>query len=150
MLLYIQENKSIFKNKRILELGAGLGLPTKFINLACDPIQAVASDIDIVADQTMFLAWDEPDKEHVHKYDVIIASDCIYRYTHESLFKAINYYMNENGRFIVINAKREGLDDFMYACEEAFENTSMSNVTLEYNNKYKIDLTIISNICELL
>ena len=159
MILYIQKNnKKNFENKKILELGAGIALPSIFLSKISEKI--VSSDFDISITNVNIqknncnnidvkqIIWSELDEEIIgnEKYDIIIASDCIYRNTYKILLNTIKKFMKQNGKLIISNAYRESLDDFIYGLLEIDSNVKIIEQKLYYNDIYYIDLFIIENI----
>lgn len=160
MLYLITKSRHIFEGKRVLELGAGLGIPSMYVSQFCNPLSVTASDEDIENLQDSISAnnqfnntrlnitqvdWNDSPSHRI-KYDVIIVSDCVYRSTQKSLFHAISSLLEDDGKFIVCNPDREGLDDFLYAMQEAYDNTSISQLQLIYNKDYVSHLVTTQNI----
>jgi len=157
LLLFIEENKELFHQKRVLELGAGIGLPSMFIAKACNPASVVATDMEdvtlalnIIGNRLqdkisiVLLDWDAlddlddlDDYDDANKFDVIIASDCIYRENQGSFMKAVKRFLAPNRKLVVFNAERDGLDECIYALQEMSNDLEIETVSLKYNGEYE-------------
>lgn len=154
MLLYIENNKDLFINKKILELGSGLGLPGMHLARICSKNRVTLSDIEntVTHDSlyvnnmanydninNCFIDWNNSDK-HNEKYDIIIASDCVYRNTQGIFVDTIKNLLKNDGMLIMFNADRDGIDEFEYSCKELFENIIIETKKLILNDHYFIEL----------
>ena len=151
MIIYADKNKNLFKDKRILELGCGIGLPGMYIAANFSPKIVVLSDreIDTINLDNMKelhnikikqIEWDVPQEQNFEEFDIVIASDCIYRYTQDSFLKALKTFTSES--FIIINPYRECFDEFIYKLQEIYD-ISIDEVELCFNDTYVTRLTII-------
>lgn len=152
MLLYIENNKKLFDCKDILELGSGLGLPGMHLARVCGG-SVTLSDIEanvthdslyinnmIGCVDNCFIDWNNS-AQHTGKYDVIIASDCIYRNTQGIFVETIKNLLKNDGTLIMFNAIRDGIDEFEYSLQELFDtNLVMETKKLIFNNHYFIEL----------
>lgn len=159
MLLYIESNKHRFEDKSILELGCGIGLPGIHIANACQPHKVTLSDLDVSVTHKCLLAngsyelgnievrqldWNAIDNTS-DKYDIIIASDCIYRTNGKAFVNALTKLIKEKGRFVIFNAVREGIDEILYMMQEHYEVT-IKEIELCLDNTYVIKLLMI--VCD--
>lgn len=163
MMLFIDTHKDYFKDKKILELGSGIGLPAMHIAKTCTPKFVTMSDQDSYITKTSsdlngmfelantevkYIDWDNiSDIVEEDKYDVIIASDCVYRNTQQAFLQTIKTHLKNNGLFIFINAYRDGLDEFIYSLQEeyAVSHEEISLVFTESDKKevYSINLSFV-------
>ncbi len=163
MMIFIDTHKDYFKDKKILELGSGLGLPAMHISKTCGPQFVTLSDIDshiTISSSNLNGVFEMANTEIKHidwydnqyvsdknKYDVIIASDCVYRNTQNAFLQTIKKNLKDNGIFLFINAYREGLDDFIYSLQELYDVTSeeieLRFTESENNNTYSIKLSFV-------
>jgi predicted nicotinamide N-methyase len=162
MILFIDTHKDYFRDKKVLELGSGIGLPAMHIAKTCTPTFVTMSDKDACITQTSsnsngmfelsntevkYIDWYDNINEN-EKYDVIIASDCVYRNTQNAFLQTIKKYLKDDGIFIFINAYRDGLDDFIYSLQELYA-VSIEELELEFtnssnnNNTYSIKLAFV-------
>ncbi len=117
---FILENKNIFKNKTILELGCGMGLTTMALSLT-NPGQIIATDYEQQAlDSTKknfdlnnisqlpsfrLLDWREP--ELTKKYKIIVASDVAYEERFfQPLIDLFKNYLEPKGEIILAEPNR--------------------------------------------
>lgn len=140
MILWIQSNKELFAGKHVLELGAGIGLPSKYIREICVGTHVTESDCDVYGKK--HIDWMELDPHDTDVYDIVIASDCCYRDTWRPLVDTIGKYLDpQNGMMVVFNADRNGIDDMEYAFMEMFGDAlSATDCVLTYNQSYQTNL----------
>lgn len=158
LALILNLNKNIFNNKKILELGAGVGLLSMYISNISKSSIINASDYDISITNYNILQnkfnnynnisinkidWYNLDDNDNEKYDIIIACDCVYRTTYKSLLETIKKYLKPYGKLFISNADRENVDEFIYGLQEFDENIKVVKERLYYNDKYYIDINII-------
>ncbi len=161
MILFIDTHKDYFKDKKVLELGSGIGLPAMHIAKTCTPSFVTMSDKDASITQTSsnsngifelcntevkYIDWYN-NQNNNEKYDVIIASDCVYRNTQDAFLQTIKNYLKDDGIFIFINAYRDGLDDFIYSLQELYavstEELELVFTNSTNNNTYSIKLAFV-------
>lgn len=163
MLLFADTHKDYFKDKKVLELGSGIGLPAMHIAKTCCPKHVSLSDIDSYITQhssnlnglfelgnteVKNIDWDDlPYVPESEKYDIIIATDCIYRNSQNAFFRTVQRFLKSDGIFILANAYRDGLDDFIYSLEELY-NVSCEEIELcldesQKNELYSIKLSFL-------
>ncbi len=140
---FILENKNIFKNKTILELGCGMGLTTMALSLT-NPGQIIATDYEQQAlDSTKknfdlnyisqlpsfrLLDWREP--ELTKKYKIIVASDVAYEERFfQPLIDLFKNYLEPKGEIILAEPNRTiaktffgklALSGFNYTTKDTF------------------------------
>ncbi len=140
---FILENKNIFKNKTILELGCGMGLTTMALSLT-NPGQIIATDYEQQAlDSTKknfdlnyisqlpsfrLLDWREP--ELTKKYKIIVASDVAYEERFfQPLIDLFKNYLEPKGEIILAEPNRTiaktffgklALSGFNYTAKDTF------------------------------
>jgi SAM-dependent methyltransferase len=84
-------------------------------------------------------------QDDTDKYDVVIASDCVYRNTGSDLAKAIKKYLAPGGALIVLNPYRDGWDEFAYSMLEWGEGRAqVGEETIVYNNEYFARLGLLT------
>ncbi len=153
MLLNIERLRHIFTGKTVIELGAGLGIPC--MHAAHYAKSVTLSDVDI--DVTLisasvndfygnvtarYINWDDMNEQHLERYDIVVACDCIYRTTKKPFLNVVQQLLNSGGCFLMCNAIREGLDEFIYAMEEQYRVT-VEQQTLIYNDEYECELVFV-------
>jgi predicted O-methyltransferase YrrM len=138
MLLFVDVNLGLFEGKRVLELGAGLGLAGIHAATAGSPSLVVLTDADTsvlsasVAQATAAsrrdkrcepgrmlvkqLDFDEP-SSGLGVFDIVLASDCIYRGNIDAFFRCVLAHLAEDGLFVMFNALRPSSQDAMYAAQ---------------------------------
>ena len=160
LLLYVEENKAAFAGKRVLELGSGVGLPSMYIAKTCGPASVTATDADYVtlalnvernelqdAIHVMKLDWEDVQVTYAcDTYDVLVASDCVYRDNHRAFMTAVRRLLSRNGKLVMFNAERDGLDECIYALQEVCQDVHVDEVTLCYNHEYKTK--IVRVVCQ--
>jgi 2-polyprenyl-3-methyl-5-hydroxy-6-metoxy-1,4-benzoquinol methylase len=154
LLIFQKYDKKYFENKKILELGCGLGLPSIYLSKYSNNITASDNNIDIILNsinyndisniKTIFIDWDKINICN-NKYDIIIICDCIYKENYNNILNAIKNLLTDNGKIFIINPERLHWDDFVYGLLEYNDNIKLDDIKLFYNDKYYIDLHYISN-----
>jgi 2-polyprenyl-3-methyl-5-hydroxy-6-metoxy-1,4-benzoquinol methylase len=136
MIPWLIQNKEILKGKKILELGAGVGI-CGIVAASFSPLDVTISDhdteiIDLISrniernttqmpirPKAKMMEWCDDEKKET--YDVIIASDCIYKSTADSFLSAVFRHLEINGQLFLINppeTSRPGVDQVIYALQE--------------------------------
>lgn len=146
-VILLKDKINMLAGSSVLELGAGSGLPSRF--LAKSGFDVTASDCDVpdlgVEIKTQRICWDDLSGNDGARYDVIIASDCIYKTTYkDGLLDAIARYKKE--KILVVNPFRDGVDQVGYALQEMFDGLRVEERRLHLNGKYYIDLCVMTNI----
>jgi phospholipid N-methyltransferase len=144
--LWITHNIDVFKNKKVLELGCGVGLCGLTVSVCCqarslrltdcntglfdgikENIERNCKNIRVIPNIQAY-DWNEASivREVSYEpmqggYDVIIASDCFCDDTKDILLNAIFNNLNINGTLVMSNSSvlgSQGLDKFIYALQE--------------------------------
>lgn len=140
---YLKNSESL----KILEIGAGIALTSQYLQSAYPLCHVTVSDLDtdILPEclNTKCIDWDNLDSMDTEKYDVVIASDCIYRNTMHGVLDCVIKYLKPQGKVFVVNALRESVDEFGYAITEYVDNCEFTNIRLIYNNEYYTDLIAV-------
>jgi predicted nicotinamide N-methyase len=151
MLAWLTQNAEAFEGKRVMEMGCGIGLCSLGLSLITDATtlivgsdykQALADTFEknvglnnLDSSKTAFklLDWaadcnDGNDCNDCNDgndaFDVIIATDCIYKSTAELFKQAVFKHLAPNGTLIFMNpygASRPGVDTFIYSLAECGE-----------------------------
>lgn len=144
MLAWITENAHVFVGKKVMEMGCGIGLCSLGLSsmirdtsiTASDCYSALAETFDknvelngIDKSNTSFklMDWDataDAQVENTGEYDIIIATDCIYKSTADSFKQAALKHLAPNGKLFMINpfgVSRPGVDTFVYSLAECGE-----------------------------
>jgi hypothetical protein len=157
MILFIQKYSEQFKNKSILELGAGIALPSIYLSNYSNNITVSDIDLNVCSNsiilnhvdtiiKTKYISWSNLDISDTDTYDIIIACDCIYRNTSESLLETIKKYSHNKTTLYLYNAIRNSdCDEFIYALQELYSNITYNIKYLYYNNLFYIKLFEIQN-----
>jgi predicted nicotinamide N-methyase len=127
---YIYKNQHLFKNKKTLEIGSGLSLPS-FV-LAKLGHEVVASDFhrDVPSFLNENFTNNEVDfnflnlnwriqNENIKKFDFVIGSDILYEGRHPfEVCQALVKYLAPNGRIILSDPGRTYIQKFVSAMNE--------------------------------
>ncbi len=126
-----------FKNKRILEVGCGIGLSSLILNhlnadiTATDYHPEAENFLDINTQlnkdsEIPFVrtSWSDEFIENLGKFDIIIGSDLLYERDHsELLSQFINAHANSNCKVILVNPNRghqakftAKMEDYGFSC----------------------------------
>lgn len=168
---WILHNNHIFDNKRVIELGSGIGLSGLVVaslwqktvreikltdkykslcNLLKINTELNANTLTIIPRIQKF-DWACCNKDNYTsydgiqgEYDIIIASDCIYHNTKEIFKKVVLKNLRVGGIFVMANPpeiSRSGIDDFIYSIGEYGEIEVKT--TYIYLHTYKKEILII-------
>ncbi|MGE0050861.1 MAG: methyltransferase [Arcobacter sp.] len=121
-----------FKNKKILEVGCGIGLSSLVLNrlnadiTATDYHPEAENFLDINTqlnqdDEIPFVrtSWSDKFTEKLGKFDLIIGSDLLYERNHAELLSAfINAHANQKCKVILVNPNRGHQRKFTNKMEE--------------------------------
>lgn len=127
---YIIRNAESFAGKTVIELGAGLGISGLFAGCGTAAAEVVLSDGDpVVLDRlhfnvelnqrqgslgstdvnVQFLAWEDNRPFDGKKFDIVIASDCIYDYDmHSRFLSAVRKLLKPSGHAVIVAPPRQG------------------------------------------
>lgn len=142
---FILKNPHIFRKKKCLDLGCGLGVVSMALKLA----QAIVYSQDIIFNSLIFLKknfymnkiphpiciqgdWRYPCFKR-NSLDIIVASDILYeKRFHMPILKFVIYTLKEHGTVYLTTPKREGAFDFFkYA-----KNYNLNSYLLKKNSIY--------------
>jgi protein-L-isoaspartate O-methyltransferase len=157
MTMYVDEHKALFQGIKVLELGAGLGIPSMHIYNVGKPSKLVISDTDsqMTGESLRLNKMDVPvvnidwedslqNQPAENKFDIIIASDCIYRNTWKPFLSTAMSHLNKGGTLIIYNGIRgDDMDEFYYALEESFDIEENESQNLIFNDEYIVNLSFI-------
>jgi len=144
---WIALNADVFKNKVVLELGAGCGLPS-FVSSVIAKKVICTDYLPMVLDNLEYnvelnkknlnnnltihkLDWQSKFEEYgIGEIDIIIGSEITYRLEHPKiLINVLNFFLNKNACFYLILAKdREGFTEFQELLKQ--NNFSCSEITI--------------------
>lgn len=147
MSAWLLKNHSVHQNNRVLEFGCGIGLPS----LVLSSVKSSSASLVVASDYlvTLGCAYDENisinkqvlqvpthyecidwnlcianDFKPDEQYDVIIATDCIYKSTAQLFKNTVLKFLRPGGKLIFINpleTSRPGVDSFIYSLAEMGE-----------------------------
>ncbi|WCJ32619.1 Calmodulin-lysine N-methyltransferase [Euphorbia peplus] len=146
---------SMFRSKRVIELGAGYGLAGLVIAATTEALEVIISDgnpqvVDYIQRnveanagifghtkvKSMTLHWDDEVSNISNSFDVIVASDCtFFKDFHNSLASTVKVLLRNNGNSeaIFFGPKRgDSLDKFLQKIEE---NGMCFSITEEYDSE---------------
>jgi predicted nicotinamide N-methyase len=144
---YIESNEDEFADKRVLELGCGLGLAgitaglvgskvmfTDYVPQALEFTEKNALLNNIKDDdfRTSILDWDHPAIQE--QFDVIFGSEIVYDYFfHGSLIRLLKRILKPNGRVLIADRKRLCVSRFIgrmiaagFDCSEMIDRVVLS------------------------
>lgn len=158
---WIVRYKDMFKGKRVLELGCGVGLCGLSIAVSTCPRALTLTDCDktlfnVLKQNTEYnslgmrtipsiqhVDWNNPNIQG--SYDIIIASDCLYHNTKDVLLGTILCNLDIDGKLIMANPpewSRPGFDEFIYALKE-YGEVSIERVKLTMNKQYTKEIWML-------
>jgi len=166
MLSYLSTNPIPSQTMRVLEVGCGVALNS--LHLASKGHSSiVASDYkqtigfafsenqqlnNIVNGQYQVLDWHQCCYETydptttIGKYDLIIATDCIYKSTAPMFFEVIKHHLSKDGsKLLLINPmenSRPGVDQFIYKLAE-MGDIAVQHIAIQLNDKYTKPLLFV-------
>jgi 2-polyprenyl-3-methyl-5-hydroxy-6-metoxy-1,4-benzoquinol methylase len=165
MLSYLNNNY-ISPTSRVLEIGCGVALNALY--LASQGHQSItASDCfetigcafeenkklnNTANGQYKLLDWQQCCSDNydpldtIGEYDLIIATDCIYRSTAPMFFQTIRKHLSKNGgKLLLINpveTSRAGIDEFIYKLAE-MGDVSVQHIAIQFDHKYTKPLLMV-------
>ena len=150
MCLFIFMNKHMFARKTVLELGAGLALPSQYLSRLGITEHIVASDVRLDrlpcwgGIECRLINWRSLDANDHDKFDIVLAADCVYGNTVDALLDALCKYLRLDSMVIVINPIRDNIEKVGYKLSELFDGLTIQRKTLYVNSLY-IELLMFSN-----
>ena len=154
---WIAQNREFFCNKRVLELGAGIGLcgltvacvgHSRHITLTDNNISLFACLKNNIEQNSCNLqvipSLQKYDWNYLEQignscsYDIVIISDCLYHNTKDILLDAILYNLKVGGVLAMANppeTSRPGFDEFLYALQE-HGRVTVQRQRLVMNNRH--------------
>jgi calmodulin-lysine N-methyltransferase len=148
---YCLSHSDMFRDKRVIELGAGYGLAGLVISVLSEALEVVISDgnpqvvnyiqRNISANSASFgdtkvessmLHWDHQHVSHLsNSFDIIIASDCtFFKEFHKGLAQTVKLLLkNSNSQALFFSPKRgDSLDKFLAEVKEFGLRSSVDEV----------------------
>lgn len=172
MLSWLSDNhhKHCHSGMKVLEVGCGVALNSLFLarTYSDTHINITASDymhtignvldenktlngIDINKLTYNMLDWNECTSDSycplktLGTFDLIIATDCIYKSTSSLFFNVIKHHLAMNGKLLLINpieTSRPGIDNLIYKLAEMGE-ICISHIAIQLNKKYTKPLIFV-------
>lgn len=161
---WIAHHKHLFKDKRVLELGCGVGLcglttatatkPRSLQLTDCDTslFQCLKTNIERNSKSMRLIPSIQPydwitshQTDHDGSFDIVLASDCVYHNTRCILLDAIINKLKVNGKLIMTNPpewNRPGFDEFIYALQQ-YGDVSIERMRLVMNKQYSKSIWMI-------
>jgi predicted O-methyltransferase YrrM len=151
LMLFIDANRGLFRGRHVLELGAGLGLAGLHVARVAQPASVVISDVDVTPARNALRANHqqlENDEKVILRtldfveipakmdccFDVIIASDCVYRTNQDGVVATIAKYLKPGGTLVMFNADRSNAaPNLLYAIQEIVELDPAFPTSVELN-----------------
>lgn len=138
---FLDENPQLVKNKTVLELGCGLGLPSLVASHLGGKVLATDFHPDVeeyflrncrhssVECQYKRLNWREQNVQE--KFDVVIGSDVLYESKHPlEVAKGLLRFVKEGGTIILSDPGRSYLQQFLTAMKELGMKEEMYSKTI--------------------
>ena len=166
MMSYITKNHKLFKGKNVLEIGCGTALNSLYLASNVQDTNITSSDyketIGMVLQENTklnqcpsidykILDWQkccednyEPEST-IGKYDIIIATDCIYKSTANIFQAAVKMHLKDEGKLLMINpveTSRPGVDNFIYTLAERGE-VAVKHIAIRLNKNYTKPLLFV-------
>lgn len=172
MLSWLSDNyhKHTFSGIKVLEIGCGVALNSLYLGScqSSDDANIIASDykhtIGYALDENKALNNIDTSKviykvldwnqcisetynplETIGTFDLIIATDCIYKSTASMFFNVVKHHLAKNGKFLLINpmeTSRPGTDNVIYKLAEMGE-ICVSHIAIQMNKKYTKPLIFV-------
>jgi len=175
MLSWLSDNYETHSTpKRVLEVGCGVALNSLYlahshsnshsqahINITASDYKhtigyaldenKVLNGIDTSTVAYEVLDWNQctsetyNPSETIGTFDLIIATDCIYKSTASLFFNVIKHHLAKNGKLLLINpmeTSRPGTDNLIYKLAEMGE-ISISHIAIQLNKKYTKPLIFV-------
>ena len=138
------------KHKRVLELGAGCGVPGIALAKACPSVKLVTTDLnpttvdnlrhnvelnDLQESTASTIDWDDQSTWPTTKLDVLIGCDLIYQKSIVPFLKKVVLGLLESGApfyYVAPDSGRDGLDYFIEEMKESLTLVSCQKAPAEY------------------
>lgn len=141
--VYLSQNANLVKDKKVLELGCGLGYPSLVASyLGAD---VLATDFHPQVEEFflrncrhsnvncnyMRLNWRE-DKGHIGTFDVVMGSDVLYESKHpREVARGLLRFVKPNGKIILSDPGRNYLQQFVDAMKAEGQQEEMTSVNIQ-------------------
>jgi hypothetical protein len=167
---WIVQNRNVFHDKKVLELGCGVGMCgltvlietcarcVKFTDCDGSLFDCLKQNIEQnstkmrIAPSVQMFDWNQSVKNGDVSYDtvqggydIILASDCLYHNTKDILLDAIFCNLNVNGNLFMANPpewNRPGFDEFIYALKQ-YGVVCMERCKLTMNKQYTKEIWML-------
>lgn len=163
---WLMNNPNIFKGKRVLELGSGIGLCGIVTSCLDNVVEVNMTDMYKALTDTMksniehnqhliqtpptIQKYDWKVNREATPYDIIIASDCVYHNTRHYFKQALLTNIKPNGKIILVNPpdhSRPGIDEFLYEMAEVGD-VQVQHLTIKMNDEFhKALMLVIVDMC---
>lgn len=153
LALYLSQNSNLVKNKTVLELGCGLGLPSLVATHLGGKVLATDFHPDVeeyflrncrhsnLNCQYKRLNWRE-DKEDIGPFDVVLGSDVLYESKHpKELALGLIRFLNPGGKILLTDPGRAYLQTFLDAMNELGFTETMSTLPISEKEIFVIEYT---------
>lgn len=164
MMSWMKDNFEEFNGQRIMEIGAGVALPSLYLakhkdnshnfELYCTDykhtigcmLQENKVNNNLVNDDIQYhiLDWKNLD-DTIGTFDVVIACDCIYKSTSGIFKEAVLKHLKVGGKLLFINpleTSRPGVDNFIYSLAEK-GSINIKHIAVRYNEQYMKPLVFV-------
>lgn len=141
--VYLSQNANLVKDKKVLELGCGLGYPSLLASyLGAD---VLATDFHPQVEEFflrncrhsnvncnyMRLNWRE-DQGHIGLFDVVMGSDVLYESKHpREVARGLLRFVKPNGKIILSDPGRNYLQQFVDAMKAEGQQEEMTSVNIQ-------------------
>lgn len=149
---YILENKNSFKNKKVLELGCGIGMvgiaatfagaDVLFSDYENEALDFVNCNFFInfkKQAKTILLDWREPNLDKT--FEIILAADILYEKRFiEPVYRTVKKLLLDNGQVFIAEPDRTIARSFFELMENGFELTDKKTITTNLRDKKFVTL----------
>jgi predicted nicotinamide N-methyase len=151
---YLADHPELVRNKSVLELGCGLGLPSLVASHLGGNVLATDYHPDVeeyfqrncrhssVSCNYQRLNWRE-DTSHLEKFDVVIGSDVLYESKHpKEVARGLLRFVKNTGTIILSDPGRSYLQQFVTAMNEEGHAEDLSFRTVENKEIYLFKFSV--------